>query len=643
LANERDERLRKAEKAVRQGRIDAAIAEYTALVSEQANDLSALNALGDLLVRAGRSPEALPFYVRVADSYLREGFYSKAAGFYRKVLKFAPAEELPALRLAEALAAQGLLVEAKAQFASIATARRRHGDETGLEEVLVRICEIDPKDVAARLDLARFLVAKGDPRGPGLLETAAEQLRERGQAAEALAVVREIVAACPDNTARRAELVRAMLDAGDLEGAKGLLTHDAVGDDRVLMRQAAELTLRAGTPEEARQALVKWVNADPAGARDDVVDLCRSLPGLTTEQRFVAVDVAVDTSVATHDFVAAAGMLQDFISAHPGYVPALLRLLDVCVDGSIDGVLEAAQAQLALAYLGLDRLVEARLVAEDLLLRDPDDDPHRALLRRILEAQGEANPDEVIDALVELDGEEEVDLDAAVDVEEPPVAAPAFAPTRAVVEAVPATVAPAGPAEPPFVVPVHLVPDVLTVPAVTATAEVDLSGALEELDAGAAGAPGEVDEGDSEPAALEGVFDDMRARASTTRGVDGQQQVALGRTYLAAGLVDQAVGAFKRAAHDASVRTPASIALGEIFEEQQDYTHAIEWYERGADAASDAGGERLDAMRRLALALEAANESVRALAVWLEIQALHPEDREAPTRVARLSSPGAGR
>ena len=194
--------------------------------------------------------------------------------------------------------------------------------------------------------------------------------------------------------------------------------------------------------------------------------------------------------------------------------------------------------------------------------------------------------------------------------------------------------------------PVHLVPDVLTVHAVRAAAEVDLSGAIEapangplEID----GPGDDLDAEEAEPVRLEGIFDDLRARASTTRGVDGQQQVALGRTYLAAGLIDQAVGAFKRAAHDASVRTPASIALGEIFEEQQDYTHAIEWYERGADAASDSEGERLDAMRRLALALEAGNESDRALAVWLEIQALHPEDREAPMRVARLSSPGAGR
>jgi tetratricopeptide (TPR) repeat protein len=142
---------------------------------------------------------------------------------------------------------------------------------------------------------------------------------------------------------------------------------------------------------------------------------------------------------------------------------------------------------------------------------------------------------------------------------------------------------------------------------------------------------------------LEAVFDGIRANASTTRGVDGRQQFALGRTYLAAGLVDQAVAAFGRAAHDAGVRGSACLALGELFEEQQDYAHAIEWLERGADAPQISDSDRLDAMRRLASVLEAASESARALAVWLEILTLHPEDREAPARVAKLSATGMGR
>jgi predicted Zn-dependent protease len=127
LSSERDQRLLRAEKAVRQGSIDAAIAEFAALVTEQPDDLSSANALGDLLVRAGRIPEALPLYLHVGDAYLREGFFSKAAGFYRKVLKFSPEDEGTALRFAEALAQQRLVVEARSQLRAVEQARRRLG------------------------------------------------------------------------------------------------------------------------------------------------------------------------------------------------------------------------------------------------------------------------------------------------------------------------------------------------------------------------------------------------------------------------------------------------------------------------------------------------------------------------------------
>jgi tetratricopeptide (TPR) repeat protein len=282
----------------------------------------------------------------------------------------------------------------------------------------------------------------------------------------------------------------------------------------------------------------------------------------------------------------------------------------VCIDGGLDAWVVPAQSQLAEAYRLAGDVREARLVAEDLLMRDPCNETHQALLRRILLDVGEPDPDGTIGALTALVG---------------------------------------APGPPP------------------GTGDVDLTGAMNALSAGHPVLPtgaddaedradeGNEDEGDEDEdegqgaldaadgPGLEDVFDGIRAKAASTYGVDGRQQLALGRTYLAAGLLDQAVSAFARAAHDAGVRGPACIALGEVFEEQQDYAHAIEWLERGADAPQISDSDRLDAMRRLARVLEAAGESARALAVWLEIQTLHPEDREAQARVARLSATGTGR
>jgi Flp pilus assembly protein TadD len=53
LPIDREATLKKAEKALRQGRIDAAIAEYAQVVEEHPRDWTTANTLGDLYIRAG--------------------------------------------------------------------------------------------------------------------------------------------------------------------------------------------------------------------------------------------------------------------------------------------------------------------------------------------------------------------------------------------------------------------------------------------------------------------------------------------------------------------------------------------------------------------------------------------------------------
>ena len=52
MAASRQETLRKIEKLLRQGRLDAAIAEYAQIVEQHPNDWATANTLWDLYVRA---------------------------------------------------------------------------------------------------------------------------------------------------------------------------------------------------------------------------------------------------------------------------------------------------------------------------------------------------------------------------------------------------------------------------------------------------------------------------------------------------------------------------------------------------------------------------------------------------------------
>ena len=84
MATERDEALKKAEKLLRQGKLDLAIAEYVKIVEDAPKDWNTRNALGDLYIRASQPDKASAHYMQIADHLMHEGFYPKAAAIYKK-------------------------------------------------------------------------------------------------------------------------------------------------------------------------------------------------------------------------------------------------------------------------------------------------------------------------------------------------------------------------------------------------------------------------------------------------------------------------------------------------------------------------------------------------------------------------------
>ena len=101
MAIDRVELLRDAEKLLRQGKLDQAIAEYRRAVDEQPRDWTTANVLGDLYLRAGQIDKAVDEYVRIADDLAREGFFPKAGALYKKILKIRPHDEYVLLQAAD--------------------------------------------------------------------------------------------------------------------------------------------------------------------------------------------------------------------------------------------------------------------------------------------------------------------------------------------------------------------------------------------------------------------------------------------------------------------------------------------------------------------------------------------------------------
>ena len=676
MAIDRAEALKKAEKLLRQGKLDLAIAEYVKMIDEQPRDWNTRNMLGDLYVRANQPDKAVAQYTQIADHLYAEGFFPKASALYKKILKIKPDEESVLLHLGEISATQGLLADAKAHFLLVATKRRARGDRAGADEILVRLGSLDPADFDARALAARTLVVNGDVIAAAALYRAMHaDLLEKGRAEEAAAALREAVNLNPDDVAGRVELARAAIAANDLEAAKPYLDRTMAAEDPALLMALMEIEIRAGAMDNARDILSQLLRID-VSLRSRIVELAWVLAPATPEGAFVCIDTAVDAELAAGNYVDAAAILQEFVTRVSGQIGALLKLVEISVDGGLEATMYETQAHLADAYLERGQAAEARVIAEDLVAREPWEHAHIDRFRRALVMLNVPDPDALIaDRLSgqgpfvatdpfmspESFGEPEPDLH-----EDPPAAE--VEPVAAA-EPEPDEAAPAPAVEPERDIPLRprapepdiplrpraAEPDIPLMPrkpdagAAKATKksdmDIDLTDVLSELQ-GMSSAPAPKAPAPAKPPAppppsaqnLDAVFSGMRSEAASQSDVEeAGEHIGLAKTYMEMGMTDEAASSLETAARSPKHRFEAASLLGRLYLQQDDLAHAVEWFERAAEAPAASAEEAHELLYELGTILESSGETARALAVFIELQADAGDYRDVAARVEHLA------
>jgi tetratricopeptide (TPR) repeat protein len=611
-------------------------------------------------------------------------------------------------------------------------------------DALAEAVHLDSSDAPARDSLVAAYLERGEMDEARRYATTgahfqalADELSARGEEDEALEALAEAVQRDPGNLDTHARLARSCIARGQLDRAAACLSPEALGDDPDLLLLSAEVNLRTGRRDAGRELLRAVVDRDPA-RREAVVRLGCSLAESDRDAAFECVEVATDSAVAARDWQEAAGGLQEFVGVVPSHIPALMKLVGVCVDGDLEAPLFAAQAALAECYLAAGRAFEARVIAEDLITRAPGDSTNVDRFRRALVMLGELDPDAIIAERLNPDSSmvvEDLNLDTppapAADAETPqgqgkvlpfsrsadspePGHVDAGAPERLVTEAPPpvwtgpstSPLAPApvehaaepAPAREPLRRPE---PEPQRVPAAQAAVEskgsrkadvaaaeksrtvthpvFDLSSGAIDVNAILAGekadkapesrpsAGHEIDEIDlssvlgdmkamqaparpgaatpppaARPAApghdLEQVFDEfrqevLREQASNTAA----QHYKLALTYHDMGMMDECIKALEVAARSPRYRFQAAILLGRIHRHHGRTPEAIDWFERAAETPASSADAGRALLYELGQALEDTAESVRALAVYLELQADAGDYRDVSARIKRLS------
>jgi tetratricopeptide (TPR) repeat protein len=635
VAVDREDTLKKAEKLLRQGRLDAAIAEYVRVVEDHPGDAAVANTLGDLYVRAGQQDKAAAQYARIGAHFMAEGFYSKAGAIYKKALKLTPEDEAVQLSLADIAQKQGLLADARTQLQAIAARRRQRGDKAGVAEIVVRLGSVDAGDFDARTLAARTLVEMGDEedasaRFRGLYE----DLLEKDRGADALEALREAVRLNPYDQPSRTILARTAVHAGDFEGARAFLDRETAGNDPAMLMALLEMHLRSGALGEARELLPGLLEAGRE-QRQPLADLSWATAGAHPDAAFLVIEALADAAVAESHFAEAAALLQEFAVRVPNQIPALLKLVQMCVDGGLEFAMHEAQALLADAYLGAGRPTEARTIAEDLVAREPWQRAHIDRFRRALVMLRVPEPDTVIATRLSGDAPftakdmfaerevaataAEVNPQAGIRASEAPPAASAD-PGGAEIPAM--TADPAG-AQPPAEA---------ARPGSEPSDEVDLSDALGGFDL--AQQPQRISRSRTPDVEAGQHVDPATGRQNPDQSA---QHMTLARTYLEMGLADEAIGPLETASRTPRFRFEAASTLGRLFQGRGDSAKAVEWLERAAEAPAPSDEESRALLYDLGALIESSGDTARALAIFLELQADAGDYRDVAERVERLA------
>jgi tetratricopeptide (TPR) repeat protein len=625
---DREDTLKKAEKLLRQGRLEGAIAEYLRVVEDQPGDWATANTLGDLYVRAGQTDKAAEQYSRIAAHFMEEGFYPKAGALYKKLLKLTPDDETSQLNLAEISQKQGLLADSKARLNAVAAKRRSRGDKAGAAEIVVRLGSVDPADYEARATAARTLAEMGDE------EVAAQRFRslyddllEKGRTDEALSALREAVKLNPYDQAARVVLAKAAIERGDVGGAREYLDRETAGEDPTLQMALLEIDVKSGQLDEARE-LLPLLLARGEDERRQIVDLAWSTAESSSDSAFVVIEAAVDYAASTNEYGDAATLLQEFAARVPNQIPALMKLVEICVDGGLEATMHEAQAQLADAYLGVGQAAEARVIAEDLVAREPWERAHIDRFRRALVMLKVSDPDTLI--AERLSGQAPftatdmfADAPGSQPVEEPAVSEPAMPEPEVVSE-----LSEPEPGSEPEAAPA-------AEPARSGADEIDLTTALGDLH-GEAAAPVETPTPAREN--LGEVFQDFREEVTRQSGADqSAQHMTLARTYLEMGMPDEAIASLKVASKATGFRFEAASRLGRIYSQRGEVSQAIEWFERAAEAPAPSADEGRALLYNLGVLVEQSGDTSRALAIFLELQSDAGDYRDVAERVERLA------
>lgn len=257
--------LRTAEKYVLQGKLPAAIDEYRKVVVADPSDLTTINTLGDLYVRAGKIQDAIANFSRIADSYRESGFTLKAIAMLKKISKLDPTNVETSMKLANLYSQQGLLVEARQQYLQVADAFARSGQTRKALDAYQKIADLDPSNTSVRMKLGEIYSREGmaEQAHDAFIMSGAEFLR-KGDIEQALNANLKAIALNAESRQGLTAIATIYTQQGQADRAINLLcdAFEKNPGDVELLTILGRTYLSAGLMDDAERTFLSLVELD---------------------------------------------------------------------------------------------------------------------------------------------------------------------------------------------------------------------------------------------------------------------------------------------------------------------------------------------------------------------------------------------
>jgi tetratricopeptide (TPR) repeat protein len=382
-----------AERFVRAGKFEAAIAEYGKLLGEGDQDVSIGTIIGDLYLRLHMPERAVRFFEANAVTLEKKGSYAQALAILKKIGKLGFAGANIFIQMGDLYARLGFAPEAQAEYLKAAAELETKDDAAGLLPLYQKLMRLDRDDISVRLKLARLFIKKGlIDRALDELNDIAEILIARNDLESAEKILLEARPLSSDDTRTISNLILLKKKAGRMDEAftlaeQGVRKH---GGRPQFLQLLADLYLDAGREKEGQEILQNILAGDPenveARARLGMIEIRNG----RLDRAYELFEPLVALSLNKNKEDKAVGLLGLILMSGTMHVPSLEKLAAIYRQKNRPAQLETVYRVLLNEY-GAKKMEAKRLaVLKELeVLRDaalqsqgePDEKPGKAPTR----------------------------------------------------------------------------------------------------------------------------------------------------------------------------------------------------------------------------------------------------------------------